>query len=226
MLGFLSMVTPLLSAPSSRHLALRSISAVTPHGGTQSRAEVAKLAPKLVQILSEHPDDLKGAELIIATLQHSLAALVASDNPSDVRRAKALDMTNIITAVTKVLRDPKATGFSYLWTHAVDLLALSALNFSDAFRACPEALKCLVANLRSKDWAARCSCLGGLIRLHMLQAEEDNRNLDPYLFMSRIRQGFPDHITDVLWDYGFTRVETTLHVRATAGKPTPPTQPS
>ncbi|KAJ7598563.1 hypothetical protein C8J56DRAFT_741455, partial [Mycena floridula] len=211
--AYLDKLIPLLSLPYCRHLALRSLNSVTPHGGSHVRADVVKkLVPELIRQLEDHPDDMIGAELIISSLSHSLGALVASDDSSKVQVAQSLDLAKIFRLITITLKKPDVSA--YLCNHAVHLLSLSTLNFPAACKAYPSTLTCLVAGLRSKEWSSRCDCLGGLIRLHREGAVDPREPEDPYQFLARARRPFPSHINEVLVNYGFARTETFMKAKA------------
>ncbi|KII91325.1 hypothetical protein PLICRDRAFT_38074 [Plicaturopsis crispa FD-325 SS-3] len=213
--GVLSQLIPLLGIPGCVHLALQSLSTMTHHGGMHIRIEIAKYSPVLVKVMQQYPDDRKTCELAIATMAHSLSAAVCEKEPPDPKFLKALDIPTLIKVITgDTLRRPWTTR--YLLSHAVELLACLTLHCTKACNANPTLLHFLAAGLRSKDLAFRMTALGGLIRLTGMEAQEDQRQLDPNKIIAAA-QKFPPHLTDVIMDYGMMRCDSVLTLRSTAG---------
>ncbi len=46
------------------------------------------------------------------------------------------------------------------------------------------------------------------------EAQEDTRYRDPMKLMAAVQRSFPDHITDILFNYGLERCETTLTLKS------------
>lgn len=201
--GILDKLMPLIGIQSTRHLALRALGTITHHGGAHIRVEIAKHANALTKLMQEHPEDDKVAELSVTTLAHSVVAVCEGGAaPANPKVLSSLDMPTILQEVLKAVKRPAST--SYTLDHAVELFAMGTLHASAAYKAYPPAVNLLVAGLRSKDWVIRCTCLGGLIRLHRHEAEDDQRGLDPNIFIGAIQRGFPGHLSDVLMAYGPT----------------------
>ena len=201
---------PLLNIDETRHLALRALGTITHHGGAKIRMEIAKHGNVLTKLIRDLPDDEKVAELGITTLAHSVLAVVEGDNqPANAQVLKAVDMVDVLKTVLETIKRPHKNPRSMI-DHAVELVAMSSLHASNAFKAYPPAINFLVAGLRSKDWITRCSCLGGLIRLHRYEAEEDQRQLDPRRFLGALQRGVPKHLSDIMSDYGPMRCDIYL----------------
>ncbi|KAG7446986.1 uncharacterized protein BT62DRAFT_980509 [Guyanagaster necrorhizus] len=183
--SFLKRLLPLLHIQDTRHVALRALSLVTYHGGEEIRFEITRHSNELAKSLSEFPDDAAGSELIVSVLAHSIPTVVMFDTISpkpDIFRS--LDMNTVIKKVTESMKRPNAS--TYLINHASEFLSLSTLNCCAAFKHIPSAMTFLIVGLRSADWAFRCSCLGGVIRFHRHESEEDTRAMNPMKFMASI----------------------------------------
>ncbi|KAJ3866341.1 hypothetical protein EV359DRAFT_71884 [Lentinula novae-zelandiae] len=189
---FLSKIVRLLDSNYCRHLALRALSSVAHFGSSDLFIEISKLTPALVGLLEEHCDDENIAELIITIFSHSVV-------PSDVALLKTLDMARVIKQVTLQIKKPFASKF--LIEHAARMLSLSAETCSEAMFANPSSVHFLVAGLRSTEWEYRTTCLN---------AETDTRNLDLRTFFQHARKRLPDHLMDILGDYGLLRSETII----------------
>ncbi|GAW02933.1 set and mynd domain-containing protein 3 [Lentinula edodes] len=130
------------------------------------------------------------------------------DNQSDVALLKTLDMARVIKEVTLQIKKPFASKF--LIEHGARMLSLSAETCSEAMFANPSSVHFLVAGLRSTEWENRTTCLNGVLRLFRMKAETDTRNLDLRTFFQHARQRLPDHLMDILGDYGLLRSETII----------------
>ncbi|KAF8828243.1 hypothetical protein HHX47_DHR4000901 [Lentinula edodes] len=176
--------------------------------------EISKLTPALVGLLEEHSDDENIAELIITIFSHSVVPVLVKlsdtqqDNQSDVALLKTLDMARVIKEVTLQIKKPFASKF--LIEHGARMLSLSAETCSEAMFANPSSVHFLVAGLRSTEWENRTTCLNGVLRLFRMKAETDTRNLDLRTFFQHARQRLPDHLMDILGDYGLLRSETII----------------
>ena len=211
----LEKIMPLLNIDETRHLALRALGTITHHGGAKIRMEIAKHGNILTKLIRDLPDDEKVAELGITTLAHSVLAVVEGDNqPANAQVLKAVDMVDVLKTVLETIKRPHKNPRSMI-DHAVELVAMSSLHASSAFKAYPPAINFLVAGLRSKDWITRCTCLGGLIRLYRNEAEEDQRQLDPRRFLDALQRGVPDHLSDIMMDYGPMRCDIYLTLTCT-----------
>ncbi|KAJ7731107.1 hypothetical protein DFH07DRAFT_929368 [Mycena maculata] len=210
--GFLERLFPLLDIPSCRHLALRALTTVTHHGGIEIRMKIAKSYLLLLRLLQDFPDDPKTVELSIVVLSHSLISTISDEGIKiDAHLGESLDLRDIVGIVTETLHKPAPSRV--LVDHSVQLLASSTLHC----KVPPTTVKFLVAGLRSNDWIFRCTCLGGLVRLHRNESEPDQRSLDPMKLMDCVSRPVPSHLNDILQAYGFQRSETLLTVK-TAGE--------
>ena len=213
--GILDKIMPLLQLDETRHLALRSLSTITHHGGTGARCDIAMHANTLTKLIRDLPDDEKVAELSIITLSHSVIAAVEGDaGPQDRRVLDSIDMLDVIKTTLETMKRPRRDP-KVMFEHAINLITMSSLNSPSTFKAYPSAINFMVAGLRSKDWVTRCECLGGLIRLFRHEAEPDQRMLDPMRFMAACGSRVPDHLVDILMDYGQGRSEMYLTLLCT-----------
>jgi hypothetical protein len=213
--GFLTRLMPLLDMPMCLHLALRALSNVTHHGGKEARAEIARHTPVLVKVIEDHPDDAKAAELVVATMSHAVDAVTGSseDHP-DQKLLRNLDISSILKLFVEAMHRPDASR--YLINHALAFFAGSTLHCYKECKAYTPVLTCLVASLRSKDLTTRCASLGGLIRLHHHEAEAEPRHYDPQKAIAACQRGYPDHLVDILMNYGFTRGDVVVTLKTTA----------
>lgn len=203
---------PLLRQEITRHLVLRALSSITHSSGEQVRIEIAREANFLAKSLLDFPDDHIGSELAVAVLSHSLSCIVLYEHQSIAPEVFAsLDMPLIVKAVVTACQRPTASPYTI--DHGNELLAMATLHCTAAFYSNPSAISLLVAGLRSKDWTFRCTCLGGLIRLHRKNAEDDTRVMDPNKLMDSVERGFPPHISEILMNYGIKICETTVTVQ-------------
>ena len=189
---------------------------MTHHGGREVRAQIAKATtPTLFRLIEEHPDDPTVAELAIVTISHSAGVIVSPQNVTETKDAdlKALGVPKLIRVFTQCMR--KSTATSNLINHGLALLADCTHNCWKECNAYPSIIKLLVATLRSDDIIQRCIALGGLIRLYQPQAEDDQRGLDPTKFMAGLQRGFPDHLVDIIMDYGFDRCDSIITLQTT-----------
>lgn len=169
--------------------------------------EIAKQANVLTKLIRDFPDDPKIAELAVSTIAHSVTSVVEGGlTPANPKILKTLDIVDIlrtvIDTVRKSYRRPRA-----IIEHGLDVVAMASMHCANAFKTYPAAVQFLVAGLRSQDWVCRCTCLGGIIRLHRLEAEDDQRMLDPNRFLGALMRGVPSHLADIMMNYGPTRCE-------------------
>ncbi|KAJ7033142.1 hypothetical protein C8F04DRAFT_1105251 [Mycena alexandri] len=206
--GFLRQIFPLLDIPSCRHLALRSLTTITHHGGVEIRMEIAKSYRPLVRILKDFSDDPKAVELAIITISHCFIAALCDDGVKiDPGLARSFDLLDVVKTVTDALHKPSLSRV--MVDHSVQLLAASTIHCKVPLST----TKFLVAGLRSKDWIFRCTCLGGLVRLHMPEAESDQRMIDPMKLMACASQPAPPHLNEILRAYGFEKCEVSIIMR-------------
>ncbi|RDB27508.1 hypothetical protein Hypma_003895 [Hypsizygus marmoreus] len=209
--GLLDKLMPLLDHDYSRHMALRALGTITHHGGASIRRDIARHTAKLTKLVEQFPDDENLIELVITIISHSVSTVVEGDRPADPALLASLDMRTVLKLTTENTKKEWATP--YLINHAMVLLAMSTLHASAACKGYPPMQKFLVAGLRSTDWVTRCTCLGGVIRLHRAESERDMRALDPYKFLEHIQRGFAPHLQDRMSAYGFPRCDTYLTLK-------------
>ncbi|KAH6905836.1 hypothetical protein BKA70DRAFT_1107218 [Coprinopsis sp. MPI-PUGE-AT-0042] len=204
--GVLSKLLPLLDIDSTRHMALRALTNITHHGGTQIRASIASDAHVLTSLVARFPEDPIICDLSVSVLSHTVLTCTEGpeDEPAFPAILKKLDMAKILNTGIHCMTQTFSNGSSI--EHGTNLLASSALHGHHAYKDAPEAAKILVAGMRSPDWGLRCISLGGLQRLHKPGSEEDLHRLDPNSVMA-IRGRIPLHVNDVLMSYGPTRCE-------------------
>jgi len=217
--GILDKLLSLLSQDQTRHVALLALSTMSHHGGPPIRAEIARKSSKiLVEVIQSFPDDERAAELSVATLAHTVSTVVDGGlKPQFPAVLKELDMAEILRSVVEASSRPYSPSeHRAIVAHAVELVSFSTMHASKAYSTYPGAVEFLVAGLRSRDWVVRSACLSGLLRLHQLGAEDDQRGFDPKVFISAGMRGLPRHLEDILMDYGHLKSETFLTAKAAA----------
>ncbi|KAJ6491306.1 hypothetical protein C8R47DRAFT_976831 [Mycena vitilis] len=205
--GFLSQIIPLLDVPLCRSVALPALTTCTHHGGLEARMEIAKSYQPLLRLLQEFPEDPEIVDPCITILSHSLIATMGDDGTKlDPTFIESCDLMGIAKAVTEGLRkSPSRVSIE----HAGQLLNVMA----QYCKVPPTTVNFLIAGLRSKDWVFRCTCLGGLVRLHQREEEPDLMKMDPRVLIDCVSKPAPSHLNDILRAYGFQRCETTMHLQ-------------
>ncbi|KAF7980251.1 hypothetical protein HWV62_38985 [Athelia sp. TMB] len=197
-----------------RYLGLRALSSVTHHGGVGPRTEIARQTPILLQLMDAHPQDSLIAELCISTMSHAIGAATGSTGDSpNLELVNSLNLSNVMKVFVNATHKSEAS--SDLIHHALLFLAGCTRHFPEECEAYPPALKLLVAGLRSKNSTVRSTCICGLIRLYHHNAEPDQRFYDPQKTIAAVRRGYPDHLVDIIMDYGMARVDVTTTLLAT-----------
>ncbi|KAK7059703.1 hypothetical protein R3P38DRAFT_2495642 [Favolaschia claudopus] len=209
--GFLRQVIPLLDYSVCRNMILRALTTITHHGGIAIRLALAKLAHKpLLNAMESFPEDPRTVESAIVTLSHCLIAALSDDGMKlEPGLSKSLDLETAVIAVTEALHKPFVSRI--LVDHSVQLLAAATLHY----KVPPSTTRFLVAGLRSNDWVLRCTCLGGIIRLHQRDCEPDQRFSDPMKLIACASRPAPSHLNDILRAYGFERCEITITLKTT-----------
>ncbi|KAH6909543.1 hypothetical protein BKA70DRAFT_202802 [Coprinopsis sp. MPI-PUGE-AT-0042] len=200
--GLLDKLLPLVAIESTRRMALRALVTITHHGGAAIRAVIATHSPVIISTMEQHPEDESVNEMGVSILTHAIGA-VTEGNETGCAYPKVLKQLDTVKILGRVIEAAKIHPTNrILFEHATELVAASTLHASEAYSKVPEATRFLVAGLRCKDWVMRSMCLGGLIRLHRKGAEDDQRSLDPQWLIRAASKGVPDHIADVLMDWG------------------------
>ncbi|OSD02695.1 hypothetical protein PYCCODRAFT_1389936 [Trametes coccinea BRFM310] len=211
--GLLSKMMPLIEYDSTRHMALNALSVVTHHGGVVARREIARKNPVLVKLMQTYPDDAKVLELAIVTMAHATSAVLSNEDPPDSGLLKQIQVRSVLKTTMESIRKPIASH--YMIDHAFGLLTTATLHCPQDCKATPGMLTLLVACLRSANLITRCCALGGLIRYTVSESEPDRQNFDPQKLVRAVGRGFPDHLADILADYGFERGDTVLTLQST-----------
>ncbi|TFK85225.1 hypothetical protein K466DRAFT_552464 [Polyporus arcularius HHB13444] len=212
--GLLSKVMPLLEYDSTRHMALNALTVVTHHGGTAARREIARKNPVLVRLIQAHPDDAKVLELATVTMAHATSAVLSVEDPPDAGLVKEIQVRAVLKTTVEGIKKPLASH--YMMDHAFGLLTSATRHCPEDCKATPGMLPLLVTCLRSANLGARCTALGGLIRLTANESEPDRQNFDPQRLISAVQRGFPDNLQAIMMDYGFERCDTVLTLKSAA----------
>ena len=213
--GFLSRLLPLLDMPTCIRLALCALTNVTHHSGVEARTEIARKISILVDLIHKHPEDGKIAEYCITIMSHSLNAVTGSSEiPPNTQLVRTLNISDILKVFLETSK--RADASSSLISHTIELLAGVTLHYYHVCETNPNVLKLLVGALHSSDLTARCSSLGGILRLHHHDAEAEKRFFDPHKVIEAAKRGFPDHLAEILSNYGFERGDIVIQLKATA----------
>ncbi|KAI0634784.1 hypothetical protein C8Q77DRAFT_654669 [Trametes polyzona] len=212
--GLLSKVMPLLEYDSTRHMALNALSVVTHHGGVVARREIARKNPVLVKLIQDHPDDAKVLELATVTMAHATSAVLGVDDPPDSGLLKEIQVITVLKTTVENVRKPIASH--YMIDHAFGLLNNATRHCPKECKNTPSMLPLLVSCLRSTNIVTRCGALGGLIRYTVNGSEPDQQNFDPNHLVAAVQRGFPEHLSEMMMEYGFDRCETILTLKSTA----------
>ncbi|KAH9849548.1 hypothetical protein C2E23DRAFT_870488 [Lenzites betulinus] len=212
--GLLSKVMPLIEYDSTRHMALNALSVVTHHGGVVARREIARKNPILVKLMEAHQDDPKVLELATVTMAHATSAVLGNEDPPDVGLVKEIQVRSVLKTTVENVRKPIASH--YMIDHALGLLTSATRHCPQECKDTPSMLTLLVSYLRSENLITRCGALGGLIRLTANECEPDRQNFDPQRLIAAVQRRFPEHLSELMMDYGFERCDTTLTLRSTA----------
>ncbi|KAG9314772.1 hypothetical protein JVU11DRAFT_3855 [Chiua virens] len=208
--GLLAKIIALFDKPNSRHLALRALTVVTRHGGSDIRKEISLKAPILIQILQDFPDDLYAAELAVSTLAHAVTSSFDEPQKSFPKFAKVLQLPKLIPLVLGFVNKP---GVSFpLLHHALELFGQLTHHCPQDCLGFPDMVDFLIACIRSADVHSRFYALGAVIRLNTPLPERLTG--DPRALIAAMQRGLPDHLNELLLDYGFPRCESVLTLRS------------
>ncbi|KAA1477626.1 hypothetical protein DENSPDRAFT_808815 [Dentipellis sp. KUC8613] len=197
---FLQKVMLILSKPTCYHVGLHALGSFTVHGGETVRVEIAKKTPMLLQLLAEHPDDMKAAELTITTISHAVAAVVCNEMPPDAKLLKPVDIPRMLRVIIELIRRPLFLTLptTLLFDHALSIISGATQHCHEAFQAYPAAIDFLVACSRSDDITTRAAGIAGILRLHMSDSEADALIPDSAKIMAAIQRGWPKHLKERL----------------------------
>ncbi|CDO78081.1 hypothetical protein BN946_scf184702.g2 [Trametes cinnabarina] len=211
--GLLQKVMPLLDIESTRHIALQALTVVTHHGGLLARQEIARHNGGLTKIMQDHPDDPKIAELVIITVAHATEAVVACEETPDPRLVKAAAIRPTLQATLAALRRP--TYSHVMHTHALSLLTVPTQHCPQDCKAVPSLLNFFAAMTRSKNINTRAVAFTAILRLPIAESEYERSHLDPNRLLAIYQRGTPQHLSDILMDYGPESSELYLTIYST-----------
>ncbi|KAI0707998.1 hypothetical protein C8Q76DRAFT_770754 [Earliella scabrosa] len=212
--GILQKIMPLLELDSTRHLALNALGMVTHHGGAKAREEIARLNKTLIKLVQDHPDDPHVAELAMITMDHATEAIIAVEQPPSPAVLKEVGVRLVLETAMATLRKPAASRG--LLTHSFSLLVSATQHCSTYCEAIPGVVGLLAAFTRSKNIIIRAQAMGALLRLPISECEPDAMGTVPLNIMEAARRGPPEHLRDILWNYGPERSELCILVNGTA----------
>jgi hypothetical protein len=170
---------------------MRSLASMTHMGGMSFSKAIATETPRMTKLLEDHPDDLKLAELVIATLSHCVPAITDVDTP-DSAVLKSLKIADMLRAVMKALKLPGASG--YMLGHAHELLVNVCFHCEKEVRE-SGSIDFLVAFSRSENIGIRGAALRGTLRLIGSHAVPEQGNIaDPMAALAGLSKPWPPEV--------------------------------
>jgi hypothetical protein len=210
----LAKILPLVDNVNSRHLALRALTTVTHHGGTDIRKEITLHAPTIVKVLKDNPDDLHAAEFAISSLAHAVTASIDEPQRPAAKYIKALQLPTLLPLVLDFVAKPGAS--LQLLHHALEFCGHLTQHCTHECLAHPAVVDFLIAAIRSPDLHSRFYALGAVIRLHKSSPDPEILFNDPGILMDAMQRGLPDHLSELIVNYGTARCESTMTLRSSA----------
>lgn len=207
-------ILPLVENDNSRHLALRALTTVTHHGGTDIRKEITLHAPTIVKVLKDNPDDLHAAEFAISSLAHAVTASIDEPQRPAAKYIKALQLPTLLPIVLDFVAKPGAS--LQLLHHALEFCGHLTQHCTHECLAYPAVVDFLIASIRSPDLHSRFYALGAVIRLHKSSPDPEILFNDPGILMDAMQRGLPDHLAELIVNYGTARCESTMTLRSSA----------
>lgn len=188
----------------TRYLALNALVLITHHGGTETRKEIALRNKIFIKLVQDHPDDPRVAEGAITILGHVTEAVVDEEDPPSPALLEQAMVKTVLETVVATLRKP--TVSRKLLIHALSLLVCAPRHCPTECRAVPGLITLLVAFTRSKSIDIRALALNGLLRLAIRNRQQDvPPPPQPDRLMEAAARSPPDHLLDILHDYGTKR---------------------
>lgn len=207
-------ILPLVEKDNSRHLALRALTTVTHHGGTDIRKEITLHAPTIIKVLKDYSDDLHAAEFVISSLAHAVTASIDEPQRPAAKYVKALQIPTLLPLILDFVRKPDAS--LQLLHHALEFCGHLTQHCTQECLAYPAVIDFLIASIRSPDFHSRFYALGAVIRLHKSPPDDEILFNDPSTLMESMQGGLPDHLAELIVKYGTERCESTLTLRSVA----------
>ncbi|KAG6370757.1 hypothetical protein JVT61DRAFT_10959 [Boletus reticuloceps] len=210
--GLLDKIIALINKPNTRHLALRALTTITQHGGSDIRKEILQHTPVMIKLLQDFSDDLYAAELAITIIAHAVTCTLDEPQTPPAKYIKMLQLPKLIPLVLGFVDKPCVT--LPLLHHALELFGNLTHHCPQDCLTFPDMIDFLIAYIRSADMHSRFYALGAVIRLHSPKPER--LVSDPYALIAAVKRGLPDHLTDILLDYGPMRCESSLILQSFA----------
>ena len=160
-----------------------------------------------------YPHDIQVIELATVTMLHAICAVLFNNDKPDPKVLKLINLPTVLEVTLENMRKPISTY--YMMNHAIPLLTSSTLHCPEICHNYPPILKFPAACLHSKDLTVCYTAMGGLIRLHHHEAKPERVFHDPQKLIDQVLKGFPDHIADIMMDYGLIQCNTYATLQAT-----------
>ncbi|KAF8545622.1 hypothetical protein OG21DRAFT_1528366 [Imleria badia] len=168
--GLLEKIIALINKPSFRHLALRALTTITHHGGSDIRKEILPHAPVMIKLLQDFPDDLYAAELAISTIAHAVTCSMDEPQRPASKYVKVLQLSKLIPLVLGFLGKP---GVSLpLLHHTLELFGHLTHHCPQDCLVFSDMIDFLIACIRSASMHSRFYALGAVVRLHSPKPEK------------------------------------------------------
>ena len=204
-IGLLPKVISLLDDRTARYTSLRTLSILTHHGGEEIREKIANETPVFVRLLEDFPHDALLNEDLISVIAHTTGSAINSETiPPSLKRL--IDVPALLRLICNALCKSDTRYFSP--GHALSFFMSASLHYAREMKAYPPVMDLLVSCLRSKDLSMRCSVVAALLRINLVDCENDYRHIDPNKLFYAVQQGFPDHLAEMASNYGTKDTET------------------
>lgn len=164
----------------------------------------------MIKLLQDFPDDLYAAELAISTIAHAVSCSFDEPQRPASKYFKVLQLPKLIPLVLGFVGKPSVT--LPLLHHALELFGHLTHHYPQDCLAFPDMIDFLIACIRSADMHSRFYTLGAVTRLHSPKPEKIVG--DPQALIAAVKRGLPDHLSDLLVDYGPMDCESTLTLRS------------
>ncbi|KAI0027602.1 hypothetical protein K488DRAFT_61000 [Vararia minispora EC-137] len=214
--GFLEKLFVLVKHPVCRNIALEALATVTHHGGVAVRTTIAAQATLLLDVLDEHLDDARSAELAWIVLSHSVCAIVHNEEAPAPGAVRALPIARMVRAALFFMRQPDPSRS--LAEHILAFLSGATRWCSADLFANPSAPAFLLSCAFNRDIRIRAEALNALLRLHTAKAQVEDVQFDIRKVVAILdKHQFPDHLVDCFMDYGMMQCDITQILQVAGG---------
>ena len=188
---------------------LQTLTAITRHGGVQSRHDVARIAsPEILKSLQENSSSPEITRLAVSILAHTVAAIYATAKPI-FHQFPMIKMTDVIEATHSALAN-SSIDFN-LFSHSHKVISSATRHLYSFLEKHQPSLDFLVGTIRSSDFSMRMNSVRALLRLYLHHHVQDDSPVDPEQMLVGMKN-LPDHLVQILSDYGLEQSDTQLSI--------------